>query len=103
MVRKAKRTDPQADSPAASKEEALRGRIIERPDGFYWQAGGEEYGPFPTHGEAEAHMQSAGDGELAPPDTPQGAESALGISEWIDPARAGPAEDSVPRTEDCRA
>src|SRR5947208_1182791 len=43
MVRKAKRTDPQADSPAAaSKEEAPRGRIIERPDGFYWQAGGEE-------------------------------------------------------------
>src|SRR2546430_11066994 len=36
MVRKAKRTDPQADSPAAaSKEEAPRGRIIERPDGFY--------------------------------------------------------------------
>ncbi len=25
-------------------------RIIERPDGFYWQAkdGEEEYGPFPT-------------------------------------------------------
>src|SRR2546423_1563877 len=43
MVRKAKRTDPQADSPAASKEEAPRGRIIERPDGFYWQGvGGTE-------------------------------------------------------------
>src|SRR5438094_7709503 len=81
MVRKAKRTDPQADSPAASKEEAPRGRIIERPDGFYWQAGGEEYGPFPTLGEAEADMQSAGDGEFAPPDTLQEAESELGISE----------------------
>ncbi len=94
MVRKAKRTDPQADSPAAaSKEEAPRGRIIERPDGFYWQAGGEEYGPFPTLGEAEADMQSA-------PDTLQEAESELGISEWIDPDSGVPAEDSVPRIED---
>ena len=101
MVRKAKRTDPQTDSPAASKEEAPRGRIIERPDGFYWQAGGEEeYGPFPTRGEAEADMQSAGDGEFAPPDTLQEAESELGISEWIDPDSGVPAEDSVPRIED---
>jgi len=101
MVRKAKRTDPQADSPAAaSKEEAPRGRIIERPDGFYWQAGGEEYGPFPTLGEAETDMQSAGDGEFAPPDTLQEAESELGISEWIDPDSGVPAEDSVPRIED---
>ncbi len=100
MVRKAKRTDPQADSPAASKEEAPRGRIIERPDGFYWQAGGEEYGPFPTLGEAETDMQSAGDGEFAPSDTLQEAESELGISEWIDPDSGVPAEDSVPRIED---
>src|SRR2546429_6104572 len=104
MVRRAKRTDAQADSPAAaSKEEAPRGRIIERPDGFYWQAGGEEYGPFPTLGEAEADMQSAGDGEFAPPDTLQEAESELGISEWIDPDSGVPAEDSVPRIEDHRA
>ena len=101
MVRKAKRTDPQTDSPAASKEEAPRGRIIERPDGFYWQAGGsEEYGPFPTLSEAEADMQSAGDGEFESSDTLQEAESELGISEWIDPDSGVPAEDSVPRIED---
>jgi len=45
-------------------------------------------------------MQSAGDGEFAPPDTLQEAESELGISEWIDPDSGVPAEDSVPRIED---
>jgi len=101
MVRKAKRTDQQADSPAAANEVAPRGRIIERPDGFYWrQAGGEEYGPFATLGEAEADMQSAGDAEFGSSDTLQEAESELGISEWIDPDSGVPAEDSVPRIED---
>jgi hypothetical protein len=100
MVRKAKRTDPQADSPAAVKEEAPRGHIIERPDGFYWRAGGEEYGPFPTLGEAAADMQSADDGEFESSETLQEAESELGISEWIDPDSGVPAEDSVPRIED---
>src|SRR2546428_12336718 len=100
MGRSARRPDPQADSPAAPKEGARRGGISGGPDGSYWQAGGEEYGPFPTLGEAEADMQSAGDGEFAPPDTLQEAESELGISEWIDPDSGVPAEDSVPRIED---
>src|SRR3977135_4250518 len=100
MVRKAKRTEPQADSQAASKEEAPRAHIIEQPDGFYWQAGGEEYGPFPTLGEAEADMQSAGGSEFEPSDTLQEAESELGISEGIDSDSGVPAEDSVPRIED---
>jgi hypothetical protein len=106
MVRKAKwtqlRTDPSAEAPASPKEEASRGRIIERPDGFYWQAkeSGEESGPFSTLGEAEDDMQSAGDGELESSATLQEAESELGISEWIDPDSGVPAEDSVPRIED---
>ena len=35
-----------------------RSRILERPDGFYWQAqdGGREYGPFATLVEAELDM-----------------------------------------------
>ncbi|HXM80536.1 MAG TPA: hypothetical protein VN929_01280 [Burkholderiales bacterium] len=106
MVRKAKgthlRTDPPAEAPASPKEEAPRGRIIERPDGFYWQSkeSGEESGPFSTLAEAEADMQSAGDGELESSSTLQEAESELGISEWIDPDSGVPAEDSVPRIED---
>ena len=93
------KNEPQKEQ--APESEAPAGRVIERPNGFYWQEkeGGEEYGPFPTHAEAEADMQS--DGELsADPDAVQEAESELGISEWVDPDTGVPAEDSVPRIED---
>jgi hypothetical protein len=87
------------------KEEALQGRVIERPDGFYWESKQtkELRGPFATRAEAEADMLAggAGDEEL---DTAVGglqeAESELGISEWIDPDTGVPAEDSIPRLED---
>ena len=38
-----------------------RARILERPDGFYWQDkdGGREYGPFATLLEAVQDMESA--------------------------------------------
>ena len=83
----------------ASPEQAPTGRVFERPDGFYWKDGTEEYGPFPSRGEAEAAMQ-AGDGELEPGETLQEAESEIGISEWIDPDTGDPAEGTVPRIED---
>jgi hypothetical protein len=87
------------------KEEALQGRVIERPDGFYWESKEtkELRGPFATRAEAEADMLAGGatDEEL---DTAVGglqeAESELGISEWIDPDTGVPAEDNVPRIED---
>jgi hypothetical protein len=87
------------------KEEALQGRVIERPDGFYWESKQtkELRGPFAARAEAEADMLAggAGDDEL---DTAVGglqeAESELGISEWIDPDTGVPAEDNVPRIED---
>lgn len=78
-----------------------RGRILERPDGFYWQAAGSnEQGPFTTLSEAEADMLSGGGGDFEPADTVQEAESEAGISDWIDPDTGGPAEDSIPRIED---
>lgn len=45
-----------------------RSRILERPDGFWWQAkhGGREYGPFATLVEAVADMQSGDDGAPEP-------------------------------------
>jgi hypothetical protein len=91
-----------SQEPPAKREEAPQGRVIERPDGFYWEAKetGEAYGPFPTLAEAEADMLSAGDGEVEAGETLQEAESELGISEWIDPDTGVPAEDSVPRIED---
>ena len=86
----------------ALPEEALpRGRILERPDGFYWEAQGELNGPFASLAEAEADLLSGGGSEaVTDPDLLQETESELGINEWIDPDTGGPAEDSVPRIED---
>jgi hypothetical protein len=98
------RTKKTAVSPAVStREEALPGRTLERPDGFYWEskATKELRGPFETLAEAEADMLADGTApEFDPSDTLQEAESELGISEWIDPDTGGPAEDNVPRIED---
>ena len=96
MVRKKKRTTP---------EDELRGPIIERPDGFYWQSKetGKEYGPFATLAEAEADRLTGGEieGEVEPePDTLAEAGLEAGISDWIDPDTGGPAEDSIPHIED---
>jgi len=103
---------PKAPKPAPEEPreeeqaEALpRGRVLERPDGFYWESEGELNGPFTSLAEAEADMLSGGepevgDPEVGDPDVLQETESELGISEWIDPDTGGPAEDSVPRIED---
>ena len=94
MVRKSQRTSP---------EEAARpDRVIERPDGFYWESkqNGEAHGPFATLAEAEADLLSGGTAEFEPADTLQEAESELGIAEWIDPDTGVPAEDNIPRLED---
>ena len=110
MPRKArKRTAQEKVAPAveetlAPESAPLAGRVIERPDGFYWMAkdNGEPHGPFASLAEAEADLLSGG----AAPEEPeadaglQEAESDLGISEWIDPDTGGPAEDNVPRIED---
>lgn len=90
-------------------EEALHGRVVqgrvlERPDGFYWESreAKELRGPFETRAEAEADLLAGGaaDAEFEGKDTLQEAESELGIAEWIDPDTGGPAEDNVPRIED---
>ena len=96
----------QAEPPAAEVEvpkAALPDRVIERPDGFYWESkqNGEARGPFPTLAEAEADMLSGGaPAEDLEAEGLQEAESDLGINEWIDPDTGGPAEDNVPRIED---
>jgi len=90
--------------PPPEVTQPLQDRVIERPDGFYWESKTkrETHGPFATLAEAEADMLSGGaateDVELG--ETLQEAESELGISEWIDPDTGVPAEDSVPRIED---
>jgi hypothetical protein len=76
--------------------------VVERPDGFYWEATGEAkpYGPFPTRDEAQDDMLSAGGEAPEPGESLQEAESELGIADWIDPDTGGPAEDNVPHIED---
>jgi len=81
------------------------GRVLERPDGFYWESKEtkELRGPFATRAEADADLLAGGeaDSEFDPEaETLQEAESELGISEWIDPDTGGPAEDNVPHIED---
>ena len=110
MPRKAKKpgsktapVEPVLDE-AVEEGETLEDRVIERPDGFYWESKqkGETYGPFKTLAEAEADMLSGGAAaaEDLEAEGLQEAESELGINEWIDPDTGGPAEDNVPRIED---
>ena len=79
-----------------------RTRIIERPDGFYWQEkdGNREYGPFATLLEAVQDMEAGGGTSLEPGETLEEAENEIGISDYIDPDTGVPAEDGVPRLED---
>src|SRR5829696_2471787 len=110
MPRKTKATGSkkaQSDLPVEETLEpaaALQDRVIERPDGFYWESKQkhETYGPFPTRAEAEADMLSGGTSAADDLEAEglQEAESELGINEWIDPDTGGPAEDNVPRIED---
>lgn len=76
-------------------------RIIERPDGFYWQAkdGGREYGPFATLFDAVQDMQGSNEATPEPGETLQEAESELGVAEWVDPETGAPAEEERPRIE----
>ena len=78
-----------------------RARIVERPDGFYWQSkdGGKEFGPFDTLIAAVQDMQR-GDEEVEPGETLEEAASEIGIAEWVDPETGEPAEENRPRLED---
>jgi hypothetical protein len=77
-------------------------RIIERPDGFYWQdkETEAEYGPFPNLWEAVRDMEFANESELAPDESLEEVEAELGISDWIEPETGEPAEDTYTRLED---
>lgn len=72
-----------------------RTRVIERPDGFYWQdkLTGELYGSFATLLEAVQDMQSQGGKGFEEGESLEEAESEIGIADWIDPETGEPAED----------
>jgi hypothetical protein len=79
-----------------------RTRIVERPDGYYWQAkeGGREYGPFVTLLDAVQDMQAGGEEAPEPGETLQEAESEIGIAGHVDPETGEPTEEERPRLED---
>ena len=79
-----------------------RARIVERPDGFYWQSRetGKEFGPFPTLLEATEDMEYSADSDYEPGETVEQAEAEIGISEWVDPDTGELAEELTPRIED---
>jgi hypothetical protein len=88
--------------PAKLSEE-LQGRIVKRPEGYFWECRpGELRGPFDTREEAEIERLAgaAGDGDFESGESLHEAESELGVSEWIDPDTGDPAEDHIPRLED---
>jgi len=88
------------DLPMQNETEATR--VIERPDGFYWEneASGETYGPFATLEEAIDAMPGGAEGDLEVGETVEEAEAELGISDWIDRDTGLPAEEGVPHLED---
>jgi len=91
-----------APPPAAPPDEPA-GRVIERPDGFYWQGDidGEVYGPFPSLLAAIQDMENeGGEGALEEGESLEEAESEIGITGWIDPDTGLPAEETTPRLTD---
>ncbi len=77
-------------------------RVIERPDGYYWQdqRSGGEYGPFVTLLEAAEDMNYNDDSDYEPGETLQQAEDEIGIADWIDPDTGVPAEEGGPHIKD---
>ncbi len=77
-------------------------RILERPDGFYWQdiETDQAYGPFPTLAAAVADMEYSAESAGEDGDALREAEDAIGMADWIDPETGEPAEEQVPHIED---
>jgi hypothetical protein len=91
---------PPPPPPVAEPEVAEDSRIIERADGFYWQAadGAEEYGPFRTYAQAVEEMEAAA--VEVSDETLEEAEAEIGVSGWIDPETGDLGDAWHPRLED---
>jgi hypothetical protein len=82
-------------------------RVIERPDGFYWQddeLADKFFGPFPTLLEAVQDMQNQSnndsDSDFEEGESLEEAEAEIGISNWIDPETGEPAVGLSPHLSD---
>lgn len=79
-----------------------RTRVVERPDGFYWQdkLTDKLYGPFSTLLEAVEDMQVSDDEIFGEGESLEEAESEIGMADWIDAETGEPAEDLPPHRSD---
>ena len=81
-------------------------RVIERPNGFYWQdeLTDKFFGPFPTLLAAVQDMQdqrdSDSDNDFEEGESLEDAEAEIGMAGWIDPETGEPAEGSSTRLND---
>lgn len=77
-------------------------RVIERPDGCYWQSadGKQERGPFSTRAEAEQALAIYDEDTLEVGETLEEAEAEIGIAGWVDPETGELAEEEVSRIEE---
>ncbi len=77
-------------------------RVIERPDGFYWQdeLTDKFFGPFLTLLAAVQDMQGQSDSDFEEGESLEDAEEEIGISTWIDPETGEPAEGLSTRHSD---
>jgi hypothetical protein len=88
---------PVAGTPLDSDD----ARVVERPDGFYWQSrSGREYGPFATLLEALQDKELWNENALEPGETLEEAEAEVGIPGGIDPESGEPAEIDGPHLEE---
>ncbi|OIP14054.1 MAG: hypothetical protein AUK53_05650 [Betaproteobacteria bacterium CG2_30_59_46] len=71
-------------------------RIVERPDGFYWQdkEADKVFGPFPTLMDAVQDMEYNADSDYEPGESLAEAEAEIGIADWNDPDTGLPAEET---------
>ncbi len=83
-------------------EEDEQARLIERPDGFYWQDKFTDklYGPFATLAEAMEDTQYQEESDYEEGASLHEAEAEIGIADWIDPDTGSLAEGSVPHFND---
>ncbi len=84
-----------------SLPEEGKGRVIERPDGFYWvdKETEEEFGPFDTLFDAMQDMEKNGNG-VEEGESLEEAEAEIGVSDWVDQESGQLAEESPPHLHD---
>jgi hypothetical protein len=77
-------------------------RVVERPDGYYWQSldGKRERGPFESLAAAEQDLEIYDEETLEVGETLEEAEAEIGIADWLDPETGELAEEEVSRVEE---